>query len=51
MKINEYRIKIMLFNKATSVDVLPKIEISEGNFIELVDEMKLLGNMTSSDLK
>ena len=51
MKINEDKTKIMLFNKATSVDVHPKIEISEGHFIELVEEMKLLGIMISSDLK
>jgi hypothetical protein len=51
MKINEQKTKIMLFNRATSVDVLPKLEISEGNLVELVDEMKLSGVMVSSDLK
>ena len=51
MKINEDKTKTMLFNKSTSVDVLPEIEISEGKFIGMVDEMKLLGIMISSDLK
>ena len=51
MKINEEKTKLMLFNKATSVDVLPQVEISEGNLIEVVDEMKLLGIMITSDLK
>ena len=51
MKINVEKTKIMLFNKATSVDILPQVEITEGHLIELVDEMKLLGIMITSDLK
>ena len=40
-----------MFNEARSVDILPKVKLSEENMIEVVDDMKLLGVMIRSDLK
>ena len=40
----------MLINRATSVDVLPLVKLSDKKFIELVEETKLLGIMIRSDL-
>ena len=51
MVINEAKTKIMVFNEARKVDILPKVKLSEGNMIEVVDDMKLLGIMIRSDLK
>ena len=51
MVINESKTKIMLFNPARKIDILPKIELNEGNSIEVVDETKLLGLIVRSDLK
>ena len=50
MKLNEEKTKIMLFNRATSIDVLPLVKLSEDHFIELVEETKLLGIMIRSDM-
>ena len=43
MIINEEKTKVMLFNRARKIDFLPYIEISQGNQIEVVDEIKSLG--------
>ena len=51
MVINESKTKIMLFNPARKIDILPKIELNEVNSIEVVDETKLLGLIVRSDLK
>ena len=51
MVINEEKTKLMIFNTATSVDVMPELEISNGKVIEVVDETKLLGLIVRSDLK
>ena len=51
MKINKDKTKVMLFNRATKTDFMPKLELTEGNPIEVVEEMKLLGIMIRSDLK
>ena len=51
MKINEEKTKLMLFNSAKKIDVLPEVLISEDNFIEVVDEMKPLGIRIRSDLR
>ena len=45
------RPKVMLFNSAKKIDILPKIELTEGTSIEVVDEAKLLGLIIRSDLK
>ena len=38
MKLNEDKTKIMLFNRATTIDVLPQVKLSDSKFIELVEE-------------
>ena len=50
MKINEEKTKLMLFNKATSVDILPEVRLTEDKLIEVVEESKLLGIMIRTDL-
>ena len=51
MVINEAKTKLMLFNSAKNIDILPYIELTEGYPIEIVDEAKLLGLVKRSDLK
>ena len=51
MKINENKTKVMIFNQATSVDVLPRVKINPDKTLEVVEEMKLLGIMIRSDMK
>ena len=49
MKLNFKKTKLLLFNPGSSRDFMPKFTISE-NFIEMVEEVKLLGVMVRSDL-
>ena len=49
MKINYSKTKFILFNPCNSKDFLPSLEL-EGKPIELVEEMKLLGLLITSDL-
>ena len=51
MKINETKTKIMIFNQATSIDVLPRVYMTPEKTLEVVEEMKLLGIMIRSDMK
>ena len=51
IKINENITKVMIFNQATSVDVLPRVKINPDKTLEVVEEMKLLGIMIRSDMK
>ena len=50
MKINQIKTKIMLFNTAKTNDFTPTIKI-DGELLEVVEELKLLGVKISSDLK
>ena len=50
MKLNTRKSKFMLFNQCRSLDFMPKMKL-EGNDIELVEEMKILGVVLSSDMK
>ena len=49
MKINKNKTKIMLFNQARKIDILPKVKLYE-NQIEVVEEAKLLGVMITNNL-
>ena len=51
MKINKSKTKVMLFNTARTVDVLPEVKFDEESEIEVVDELKLLGVMLRTDMK
>lgn len=50
MKLNLKKTKFMLFNKCKNIDFMPSLTL-EGMEIELVEEMKILGVVLSSDLK
>ena len=51
MDINKKKSKSMIFNRGTSYDVMPELSVSDGEIIEVVEEMKLVGYMIRSDLK
>ena len=51
MKINSEKTKVILFNNARNYDFLPKCTIGDDNELEVVEEIKLLGVMVTSDLK
>jgi hypothetical protein len=50
MKINKNKTKVMLFNTARLRDFTPKLKI-DGDAIDVVEEIKLLGVILTSDLK
>ena len=50
MKINFRKTKTMLFNPCTSVDFMPNFQLG-GHELELVEEMRLLGLVITSDMK
>ena len=49
MKLNLAKTKLMLFNPCTSKDFMPEMVV-ENNIIELVEQVKLLGVVLSSNL-
>ena len=50
MKLNLKKTKFMLFNTCSSIDFHPTLEIDNCD-VELVEEMRLLGVIITSDLK
>ena len=50
MKINVKKTKLMIFNPCTSVDFMPDFKI-DGQDIELVEEIRLLGLIITTDMK
>ena len=50
MKINTDKCKVMLFNTSKTYDFLPKIGIEEDDPFQVVDELRLLGVMITSNL-
>ena len=50
MKINLKKTKAMLFNPCTSIDFVPELVIDDQE-IEVVEEMRLLGIIITSDMK
>ena len=50
MKLNAKKTKFMLFNNCKTIDFLPKLEL-EGKEVELVEQMKVLGVVLTSDMK
>ena len=50
MKINQTKTKVMLFNNSKQNDFLPELKL-DGEQLELVEQMKLLGVIITSDLK
>jgi hypothetical protein len=50
MKLNLKKTKLMMFNNCKSIDFLPTFSI-DGHEIDLVEEMKILGVVITSDMK
>ena len=50
MKLNTKKSKFMLFNNCRTIDFLPTLNLG-GNGIDLLEEMKLLRLILTSDLK
>ena len=50
MKLNTAKCKIIVFNPTVTYDFVPELQV-EGNSIETMEEMKLLGLTLSDDLK
>ena len=51
MKINIPKTKIMLFSRMRKWDVMPEISLKQGECIEVVEQMKIVGYIVRSDLK
>ena len=51
MKINSKKTKILKFNKSRKHDFPPELYLSDGQMLEVVEEIKLVGVMVSQDLK
>ena len=43
MKINQNKTNVILFNRARKLDFQPRITIGSSDFLNVVDEIKLLG--------
>ena len=50
MKINPEKSKLMLFNKSRKYDFPPEMHFQDGNFLEYVEETRLLGIQLASSL-
>ena len=51
MQLSQPKTKTMVFNPLRKYDVLPQISIKQGEWTEVVEEQKILGNIYRSDLK
>ena len=51
MKLNSQKTKVILFNNARNYDFMPRCSIGEDEALEVVEEIRLLGVMVTSDLK
>ena len=51
MKINESKSKVILFNKSKKFDFPPEVFFKNGDFLEYLEETKLLGIQIHSSLK
>ena len=50
MLLNESKTKVMIFNNATRIDIMPKLSPNNENIIEVVEEMKLLDIIINNNL-
>ena len=51
MSVNHQKTKVMLFARHKNFDFVPELQLIEGQTIEVVEEMKIVGYMLRSDLK
>ena len=50
MKLNPKKSKVILFNTARKYDFMPSCYLNQGDELEVVEELKLLGVTIRSDL-
>ena len=51
MKVNPTKTKVLLFNKSRNYDFPPEVNFSNGEKLEVVSEIKLVGLIVSNDLR
>ena len=51
MRINQEKSKVMIFNTLRKFDFMPKISIDDENYLEVVEEMRLLVIIFQSNMK
>ena len=51
MKINEKKSKIMMFNKSKNLDFPPEFCFKNGDYLECLDETRLLGIQIHKSLR
>ena len=51
MKINHDKSKVMLFNTSQKFDFMPKITLDGEDYLEVVEELRLLGIIFQSNMK
>ena len=51
MRINESKSKILIFNKSRKYDFPPEFSFSNGEYLEVLEEVRLLGVVLTSDLR
>ena len=51
MKVNPKKTKIILFNKSRKHDFPPKLHFSDGDILEVVSHIKLVGVILSNDMR
>ena len=51
MRVNESKSKVMIFNTGRRYDVMPRLALQEDNYLQVVNQFKLLGVVLRSDLK
>ena len=51
MKINEKKSNVMIFNKSKKYDFPPEFRFSNGEYLDCIEETKLLGIVLNSSLK
>ena len=50
MRLNQDKTKVILFNNTVNYDFQPNLTMDDGNQLEVVEEMRLLGVQVRSDL-
>ena len=51
MRLHQDKTKVILFNNAVKYDFQPTLTMDDGNQLEVVEEMRLLGVQVRSDLR
>ena len=51
MKVNSKKTKVLLFNKSRKYDFQPRVHFSNGELLEIVSDIKLVGVIISNDMR